>query len=146
MFRGAFSRRRASRRPAVVTEPLEGRALFAAIPVSPAALLPDGRLYALAGDTHLPWLGDQVTVVRAVSDFLADKPTSAVAPATGSPLSEREQELLRLVADGLTNEQIARRLIVSVHTVHRHVANIRLKLNQPSRGAAASYAVRHELI
>ena len=69
-----------------------------------------------------------------------------VAPATGSPLSEREQEVLRLVADGLTNEQIAQRLIVSIHTVHRHVANIRLKLNQPSRGVAASYAVRHELI
>jgi DNA-binding NarL/FixJ family response regulator len=111
-----------------------------------AALLPEGRLYALAGDTHLPWLGDQVTVVRAVSHFLADEPTSTVAPATGSPLSEREQEVLRLVADGLTNEQIALRLIVSVHTVHRHVANIRLKLNQPSRGAAASYALRHELI
>ena len=42
------------------------------------------------------------------------------------------EEVLRLVADGLTNEQIAERLIVSVHTVHRHVANIGLKLNQPS--------------
>ena len=112
-----------------------------------AALLPEGRLHALAGDSHPPWLGDQVTVVRAVRNFLADESASApVARVVGSPLSEREQEVLRLVADGLTNEQIAERLIVSVHTVHRRVANIRLKLNQPSRGAAASYALRHELI
>ena len=133
--------------PALVLHRKRDRAIPFACGRELAALLPEGRLHALAGDAHLPWLGDQVTVAEAVSDFLADKATSAaVASAAGSPLSEREQEVLRLVADGLTNEQIAQRLIVSVHTVHRHVANIRLKLNQSSRGAAASYAVRHELI
>ena len=133
--------------PALVLHRKRDRAIPFACGRELAARLPEGRLHALAGDTHPPWLGDQNTVVRAVSGFLADETTSLrVAPAAGSPLSDREQEVLRLVADGLTNEQIARRLIVSVHTVHRHVANIRLKLNQPSRGAAASYAVRHELI
>ena len=61
------------------------------------------------------------------------------------PLPEvtpREREVLRLVAEGLTNRQIAERLVVSEHTVHRHVTNILRKLDLPSRTAAAAHAVR----
>ena len=54
--------------------------------------------------------------------------------------------MLRLVAEGLTNEDIAERLIVSPHTVHRHVANIRMKLGLSSRAAAAAFATREHLI
>ncbi len=72
-------------------------------------------------------------------------PRRDAAPRSG-PLSEREREVLRLVADGLEDAEIARRLIVSPHTVHRHVANIRAKLGQPSRAAAAAYAAREGLI
>jgi DNA-binding CsgD family transcriptional regulator len=61
-------------------------------------------------------------------------------------LSGREIEVLRLAALGLTNKQIARELQRSVHTVHRHVANILTKLDLPSRTAAVSYAARHRLI
>ena len=50
--------------------------------------------------------------------------------------------MLRLLADGLTNRQIAERLVVSEHTVHRHVANLLRKLDLPSRTAAAAHAVR----
>lgn len=60
-------------------------------------------------------------------------------------LSKREREVLALVADGLTNGEIAERLYVSEHTVHRHVANILRKLAVPSRTAAASLAGRHGL-
>jgi len=66
-----------------------------------------------------------------------------------SPLPEvtsREREVLRLLAEGLTNQQIAKRLVVSEHTVHRHVTNILRKLNLPSRTAAAAYAFRHGLL
>jgi len=66
-----------------------------------------------------------------------------------SPLPEvtsREREVLRLVAEGLTNRQIAERLMVSEHTVHRHVTNIKRKLDLPSRTAAAAYAFRHGLL
>ena len=63
-----------------------------------------------------------------------------------SPLSAREAEVLRLVADGLSDREIAERLIVSPHTVHRHLANIRAKLGQPSRAAAAAQALRRGLI
>jgi DNA-binding NarL/FixJ family response regulator len=57
-------------------------------------------------------------------------------------LTPREREVLRLLADGLTNRQIAGRLVVSEHTVHRHVTNILRKLQLPSRTAAAAHAVR----
>ena len=50
--------------------------------------------------------------------------------------------MLRLLAEGLTNRQVAERLVVSEHTVHRHVANLLRKLGLPSRTAAAAHAVR----
>jgi ATP/maltotriose-dependent transcriptional regulator MalT len=61
-------------------------------------------------------------------------------------LSTRELEVLRLVADGLGDQEIASRLVLSPHTVHRHVANIRSKLREPSRAAAAAHAIRAGLI
>ena len=57
-------------------------------------------------------------------------------------LTRREREVLGLLAEGLTNRQLAARLVVSEHTVHRHVANILRKLDVPSRTAAAAVAVR----
>jgi DNA-binding CsgD family transcriptional regulator len=50
------------------------------------------------------------------------------------------------VAGGLNDAQIAEALVLSPHTVHRHVANIRAKLRQPTRGAAAAEAARRGLI
>jgi DNA-binding NarL/FixJ family response regulator len=61
-------------------------------------------------------------------------------------LSRREVEVLRLVAQGLSNQEIAARLVLSKHTVHRHISNILTKLDLPSRAAAAIYAARHDLL
>jgi RNA polymerase sigma factor (sigma-70 family) len=61
-------------------------------------------------------------------------------------LTPREHEVLRLVAEGLTNRQIARRLVLSEHTVHRHVTNLLRKLDVPSRTAAAALAARLGLL
>jgi DNA-binding NarL/FixJ family response regulator len=61
-------------------------------------------------------------------------------------LSRRELEVLALVAEGLTNHQIAERLVLSEHTVNRHVGNILSKLDLPARAAAASLAGRHGLV
>jgi DNA-binding CsgD family transcriptional regulator len=69
--------------------------------------------------------------------------------AEGEPpgdLTPRELEVLRLVAQGLTNAEIAERLYLSPHTVHRHVANARAKLRLPSRAAAVAYAARVGLL
>ncbi len=68
-------------------------------------------------------------------------------PATGHPgLTARERQVLRLVCGGLTNRQIAERLVVSEHTVHRHITNTLRKLGLHSRTAAAAYAVRSGLL
>lgn len=66
-------------------------------------------------------------------------------PATEA-LSPREVDILRLVAQGLNDAQIAERLFLSPHTVHRHVANIRTKLRVASRAAAVAHATRHGLL
>lgn len=63
-----------------------------------------------------------------------------------SPLTPREEEVLRLVAGGLGDRQIAERLTLSEHTVHRHVSNILTKLGVPSRAAAVARATADELI
>lgn len=61
-------------------------------------------------------------------------------------VTPREHEVLEHLARGLTNRQIAERLVVSEHTVHRHVTNILRKLDLPSRAAAAAYAARSGLL
>ena len=61
-------------------------------------------------------------------------------------LTPREREVLRLITEGLTNRQIAERLVVSEHTVHRHVTNMLRKLDLPSRTAAAALAARLGLL
>jgi DNA-binding NarL/FixJ family response regulator len=61
-------------------------------------------------------------------------------------LTPREVDVLRLVATGATNREVANRLIISEKTVARHVSNILTKLEAPSRAAATAYAFRHELV
>lgn len=65
-----------------------------------------------------------------------------IKPSSLDALSPREREVLALVADGLSNAAIAKRLYLSDHTVKRHVANILLKLDLPTRAAAAALAAR----
>jgi ATP/maltotriose-dependent transcriptional regulator MalT len=69
---------------------------------------------------------------------VASKPPPAGAQSLG--LTARELEVLALVADGLTDPQIAQRLVISEHTVHRHVSNILVKLSCSSRAAAVKSA------
>lgn len=57
-------------------------------------------------------------------------------------LSPHERDVLELVADGLSDREIARRLVLGEHTVHRHVANLLNKLGLPSRAAAVARAAR----
>ncbi|CAG0966187.1 Proline iminopeptidase [Rhizobiaceae bacterium] len=80
---------------------------------------------ALASERHLEPLG-----------------RNKVRPADLGILSPREREVLGLVADGLSNPHIAVQLGLSEHTVKRHVANILLKLEMPTRAAAAGLVAR----
>jgi DNA-binding NarL/FixJ family response regulator len=63
-----------------------------------------------------------------------------------SPLTRRETEVFHLVAAGLSNREMASSLVLSEHTVHRHVAIILRGLGQSSRAAAAAQATRAGLI
>jgi len=67
-------------------------------------------------------------------------------PRTEEPLTAREVEVLRLVAQGLSNQEIAERMVVSERTVRTHVSNILDKLHLANRTQAALYAVREGLI
>jgi DNA-binding NarL/FixJ family response regulator len=71
---------------------------------------------------------------------------SAEAGVAETTLTRREIEVLRLVAQGLSNPEIAARLVLSEHTVHRHLANLLGKLGLSSRAAAAAWGARHGLV
>ncbi|HEV8461258.1 MAG TPA: alpha/beta fold hydrolase [Gaiellaceae bacterium] len=108
-----------------------------------ASLLPNARFVPLAGDSHLPWRDDQRELFRALAGFLHGE--SSAAPDE-SPLTARETEVLRLISTGMSNREIASTLVLSEHTVHRHIANILRKLSQSTRAAAAIHAARLGLI
>ena len=77
---------------------------------------------------------------------LATDLDTAVSAEAVTVLTPRELDVLKLVAQGLSNADIARRLVLSDHTVHRHLANILRKLNLSSRAAAAAWGVRAGLV
>ena len=91
---------------------------------------------------HALGAGLEAIRARRVLDRCVGAPAIGRAPGGVTP---RERDILRLLAEGLTNRQIAERLVVSEHTVHRHVTNVLRKLDLPSRAAAAAYAVREGL-
>jgi DNA-binding NarL/FixJ family response regulator len=66
--------------------------------------------------------------------------------AAARVLTPRELDVLKLVAQGLTNPDIACQLVLSEHTVHRHLANILRKLSLSSRAAAAAWGARTGLV
>jgi pimeloyl-ACP methyl ester carboxylesterase/DNA-binding CsgD family transcriptional regulator len=113
-----------------------------------AARIEGARLVPLEGSAHFPWAGDPNGVVRAVRAVLAaeSEPERPGGEPAAVLLSRREREVLQLVAVGLSDREIAEQLIVSPHTVHRHVANIRYKLGQGSRAAAVGEAARLGLL
>jgi DNA-binding CsgD family transcriptional regulator len=97
--------------------------------------------------------GRELEVARAAFDRLGAvaEARQAAALLGGAPrrpggLSRREVEVLGLVAAGRTNRQIAADLVISEHTVARHVANTLTKLRVSSRAAAAALAVEHGLL
>lgn len=73
-------------------------------------------------------------------------PPSTTSPASPVGLTAREVEVLRLLAQGMTNPQIAKRLILSSHTVHAHVRSIYTKLDVNSRSSVTRYAIEQHLL
>ncbi|KUI21693.1 helix-turn-helix transcriptional regulator [Mycobacterium sp. GA-1285] len=109
-----------------------------------AAAISGANFVPLQGTAHFPWHGDAGSVVRACRQGLV--PTEATTDDASTPestvLSDREREILGCIARGLGDREIAEHLVLSPHTVHRHVANIRRKLGSSSRTAAVAEAAR----
>ena len=81
-----------------------------------------------------------------VDDFLAPGPARADAASEADGLTEREREVLQLVALGYTNQQTADRLFVSVKTIETHRAHLMAKLGLRSRAELVRYAMKHDLL
>jgi pimeloyl-ACP methyl ester carboxylesterase/DNA-binding CsgD family transcriptional regulator len=104
-----------------------------------AALIPGATLVPLPGSSHLFYHGDWVAVLDAMLGFLCE-------PVNRGPrLTGRELEVAELVAAGLTNHAIARRLSVAPRTAEAHVENIRRKLQVRSRAQIAAWVTEHRL-
>jgi DNA-binding CsgD family transcriptional regulator len=97
--------------------------------------------YRECGACALDGLGEPVRLF-AVSDRSETVLRGFVAEPRLA-LTQRERDVLNLIAHGGTNPEIARALRLSGHTVKRHVANILFKLELPNRSAAAAFAARH---
>ncbi|KPC81508.1 MULTISPECIES: response regulator [Streptomyces] len=97
---------------------------------------------ALAGAIRSVHAG-HVLLQPEVADALLAQDDTGNGTGRGSTLTEREREVLGLIADGRSNREIARALVLSEKTVKTHVSNILMKLDLSDRTQAALWAVRH---
>ena len=130
-------------RPTLVAHRRDDRAIPFALGRDVADRIPGSTFLELSGDEHFPWRGDSNALATSVEQFLGGRSVSSPSRSSAAPasaLTERETEVLRLVAQGHTDAEIAAQLVLSVHTVHRHIANIRTRLGVATRSAAAAWA------
>ena len=134
-----------------------------------ASGIPDARLALLDGESTAPYLGDMEAVVTTIKQFLdehheaaasslgtristASGPELGAEPALKSNLilpdglTDREVQVLRLVAGGRTNNEIAAELVLSIRTVERHIGNIYAKIGAHGRADATVYALSQGLV
>jgi len=109
-----------------------------------ASLLPDARFVTLESDNHILQEGEPAweAFLAEVRAFLGDAARTRTVDADLSELSEREREVLELVAAGMSNEEIAERLFLSTRTVERHLSNVYAKLRLSGKSARAAAAAR----
>ena len=111
--------------------------------------IPGAKYVELPGVDHLMWVGDQDAIVREVEAFVENLgPGLETRPADPGELglTTREEEVLRLVAAGFTNRQIAGTLFISPKTASVHVSSILAKLGVERRAGIAAKAYRLGLI
>jgi DNA-binding CsgD family transcriptional regulator len=135
------------RAPTVVVHRRGDRAIPFELGRDLAARIRHATFIPLDGTAHFPWVGDWQSVVRALRPVAtAERAARVDGEPTAVLLSNREREVLTLVARGLNDQEIADQLVLSRHTVHRHVANIRHKLGRGTRTAAVAEAARLGLL
>ena len=122
------------------------------VPRGLAAGIRNSRLVVLDGNSTGPYLGDTEAILAAIDDFLGEGETSprtiqlpGAEDRIPDVLTMRELEVLRLVAGGRTNSEIAEELVLSIRTVARHITNIYAKIGARGRADATAYAIRRGL-
>jgi len=105
-----------------------------------------GRTLDLARAAHQAQQALQARREARLAGAPMSEPDAAIPGGAVTVLTPRELEVLKLVAQGLSNPDIAQRLVLSEHTVHRHLTNILRKLGLSSRAAAAAWGVRAGLV
>jgi NarL family two-component system response regulator LiaR len=126
-----------------LTSVLEDKAIFDAIRV--------GAISYLLKDTEADKLCEAIRAAAAGEVRLSPKVAARLvrevrAPESPETLTERETEVLRAVARGLSNSEVAEELVITEATVKTHVSSILGKLNLPSRTRAALYALKIGLV
>jgi pimeloyl-ACP methyl ester carboxylesterase/DNA-binding CsgD family transcriptional regulator len=114
-----------------------------------AAGMPNGKMVELPGSTATLFVEDPDGDVQVLVDFLTDgaaRPTPLAERRANTELTPRELDVLRLVAAGDGNAEVAQRLGLSVHTVERHLANLYPKIGARGRADATAYAIRHGIV
>jgi len=127
-----------------------------------ASQVADARLIVLEGDSLAPFVGLTEPAACASDEFLQekagrvaqraargaapDREDAHLADPPATRLTAREVEVLRLLATGSTNAEIAQELCLSIRTVERHVANSYAKIGARGRADATAYALRCGLI
>jgi DNA-binding CsgD family transcriptional regulator len=105
-----------------------------------------GYRFAERGSTPMPANGGALRLLSVSAEQHLEPVTRLAGAPSLDMLTDREREILTLVANGLSNPAIAKRLDLSDHTVKRHVANILLKLDLPTRAAAAALVGRQRAL
>jgi DNA-binding NarL/FixJ family response regulator len=120
-----------------------------------AATIPNART-VFFDDAHGGWIGDPPPALTAIEEFLSEAGVTSVIEvarkqvgvSTGESeptrrLTPREAEVLRLIAAGRSNQQIADQLVLSLRTVERHITNLYAKIGAHGKADATAYALRH---
>jgi pimeloyl-ACP methyl ester carboxylesterase/DNA-binding CsgD family transcriptional regulator len=117
-----------------------------------ARLIPNAQLVLFDGFGSFLYseTSDPPPAVPAIASFLAKLPPAParlapILPESPTTLSAREVEVLRLVAEGKTNREIAEELVISERTVMNHLSHIFIKTGAENRAGATAYAFRHGL-
>ena len=139
--------------PAIVIHRREATVIPLEVSRALADALPHGRLEVIDGRSATMFFEGTNAVVDLLAGFTLD-PSAAAAPSArpvsarpgaSDERSPREREVLRLIAAGESNGQIAARLGISINTVERHVSNIYRKIEARGRADATAWAIRNGL-
>jgi pimeloyl-ACP methyl ester carboxylesterase/DNA-binding CsgD family transcriptional regulator len=134
----------AIRVPALVVHRRDGRAVRFELGRELAALIPGAQLTALEGRMQPIYAEGEDVAAAAILSFLRDHRGGAGRASAGGRLTDRQLQVVSLIAEGLTNAEIARLLGLSVRTVDAHVEHVRTRLGVRARTQIAVWATEQK--